>query len=105
VGREEAVAHERSHLAFHLRRSRFQRFDPEMGYSILVFAWGGSLSYWMIPSPYEPSRGFVRSFIHLGSSKHSFQEVSCTIVEHFQRTILSFSFGAGPCSHSILVLV
>jgi hypothetical protein len=26
----------------------------------------------------------------LGSSKHSFQEVSCTIVGHFQRTSLPF---------------
>jgi hypothetical protein len=27
----------------------------------------------MIPGPYESNRGFVRSFMHLGPSKHSFQ--------------------------------
>jgi hypothetical protein len=27
----------------------------------------------MIPGPYESNQGFVRSFIHLGASKHSFQ--------------------------------
>jgi hypothetical protein len=57
----------------------------------------------MIPGPYESqSKGFVRSFIHLGTSKHSFQEGF--LVQQwsvYSGLFLSFAGGAGPCSYSI----
>jgi hypothetical protein len=56
----------------------------------------------MIPGPYESNQGFVRSFIHLGTSK-AFVSGRFLVqqLERLQRIILSFSGGAGPCSHSM----
>ena len=69
---------------------------------ISIFAFGRSLSYSMIPGPYESNQRLRTFFYTLGHQQaFIFREVSCTTVERLQWIILSFSGGAGPCSHSI----
>jgi hypothetical protein len=56
----------------------------------------------MIPGPYESNQRLRTFFYTLGHQQaFIFREVSCTTMERLQWIILSFSGGAGPCSHSI----